>query len=147
MPSRSLQHLSPTAREWVDVPIELRVRYTNRDHWIEHPLAISALSKLESLLALPRRSRMPCLLLFGESGMGKTMILEKFARSHPPPEAEYPAFSQRDIVFMQMPPMPRLRNFYEQLLKAFDPSLLTRGRTDYLESTTLAFLARIQPKM
>ena len=45
--------------------------------------AQQALAKLEDLIAFPPRARMPNLLIVGASGMGKTMIVEKFARDHP----------------------------------------------------------------
>ena len=38
---------------------------------------------MEDLLAYPPRDRMPCLLLYGDTGMGKTKIIRKFLRDHP----------------------------------------------------------------
>ncbi|WVX51188.1 hypothetical protein ROLI_042890 [Roseobacter fucihabitans] len=34
-------------------------------------------------MSFPERARIPNLLIVGKSGMGKTMIIEKFARDHP----------------------------------------------------------------
>ena len=35
------------------------------------------------MLGTPARDRMPCLLLHGESNIGKTQIIRKFVRNHP----------------------------------------------------------------
>ncbi|WP_309229363.1 TniB family NTP-binding protein [Novosphingobium sp. NBM11] len=46
------------------------------------PQAEAALGRLEDLLTYPQRGRMPCLLLFGSTGMGKSEILNRFAELH-----------------------------------------------------------------
>jgi GTPase SAR1 family protein len=35
------------------------------------------------MLKHPPSGRMPCMLLYGDSNIGKTMIVEKFVRDHP----------------------------------------------------------------
>jgi hypothetical protein len=42
----------------------------------------AGLERLEELIATPPRVRMPCLLNYGVSGAGKSMLLEKFQRDH-----------------------------------------------------------------
>lgn len=41
------------------------------DRWVGFGQAEVGLSRLNSLLSYPPRDRMPCLLLYGETGMGK----------------------------------------------------------------------------
>ncbi|MFW8642793.1 Mu transposase C-terminal domain-containing protein [Rhizobium beringeri] len=41
------------------------------DRWLETAQARSALMRLEDLLSYPPRDRMPCLLLYGDAGMGE----------------------------------------------------------------------------
>jgi predicted ATPase with chaperone activity len=42
-----------------------------------------ALEELERRYQYPSCARMPCMLLYGDSGMGKTMLIEKMERQHP----------------------------------------------------------------
>ena len=76
-------HLFPRAGQWrCWAPTNASARF-RADRWIRYPRAQHALAKLEELIAFPQRARMPNLLIVGASGMGKTMIVEKFARDHP----------------------------------------------------------------
>jgi hypothetical protein len=44
--------------------------------WINYSRADQILARLADLLAYPPRERMPCLLLFGATGIGKTHLTE-----------------------------------------------------------------------
>jgi Bacterial TniB protein len=79
----ALDHLAPECRDEARLGGEERVRAILTERWINYPRAASARQRLEHLLHYPPRERMPCLLLFGATGMGKTKILRKFARDHP----------------------------------------------------------------
>lgn len=81
-------HLFPASREIAALSAEERIRRIRVDRRIDYPRARQALDKLGDLIAFPPRARMPNLLIVGASGMGKMMIVEKFARDHvlaPPP--------------------------------------------------------------
>jgi hypothetical protein len=74
-----------------------------RDRWIDYARAGAVLDRLERLLATPERDRMPCLLLHGESNIGKTQIVRKFVRDHPSSFDEQRGVEKRQIISMQMP--------------------------------------------
>jgi hypothetical protein len=61
---------------------------------------------------------MPCLLLTGESGMGKTHILQKFTRDHPSGFDPLTGSMRVPEVLIQMPPEPRVKDFQWELLVA-----------------------------
>jgi hypothetical protein len=42
------------------------------------------LAFLEQILDHPRTTRMPSIAIFGDSGMGRTMLMRKFCTDHPP---------------------------------------------------------------
>lgn len=67
------RHLHESVRPIAELGAEERIAHLRHDRWIDHPLASQALQRLELLLTTPRRTRMPCLLIYGDSGMGKTM--------------------------------------------------------------------------
>lgn len=77
-------HLLPAYRQYAAMGIDERVAWIRADRWLETPDARAALARLEDLLSYPPRDRMPCLLLYGDTGMGKTKIIRKFLRDHQP---------------------------------------------------------------
>jgi hypothetical protein len=58
-----------------------------RDRWIGYPIGDAGLFRLNELYTMRARVRMPCLLIYGVSGAGKSMLLEKFKRDHAPKRA------------------------------------------------------------
>ena len=87
--SDDYQHLQPSARVWADEDAVARVRRIRTDRWIAYARAEAALAAIEDVLSFPKRTRMPNLLLVGPTNNGKTMIVEKFRRAHPPTEAQH----------------------------------------------------------
>ena len=68
----------------------------------------------------PKRTRMPNLLLVGPTNNGKTMIVEKFRRAHPPDEASTTenGIAVIPVLKVQMPPGPDERRFFGGILEA-----------------------------
>ena len=116
--SDSFDHLAPECRDEARLETKARVRAILTERWISYPRANFALQRLEHLLQYPPRDRMPCLLLFGATGMGKTKILKKFIRDHAPTFNTQTGVSGRPVVAMQMPPEPDEKALYLQLLSA-----------------------------
>ena len=77
------EHLLAEHRPVADLPDADRIQWIRAERWINHPNAEMALAGMSDLLTYPQRNRMPCLLIHGRTGMGKTMILKKFHRDHP----------------------------------------------------------------
>ena len=78
-----LDHLQPPFRSIALQPAAERITWIQQDRWIHYTRADEALKRIAELLACPPRNRMPCLLLTGAPGMGKTHIVQKFVRDHP----------------------------------------------------------------
>ena len=74
-------HVFPEVTDLLDADAAIRLLAVHEERWVTYPRAKAALQRIERLYAYPRRSRMPCLLIVGRSGMGKTMIVEKFCRA------------------------------------------------------------------
>ena len=83
-PPLDLSHLHPAVRQAALLPADQRLAVIRADRWIGYPRASQALARLEALLAWPSRQRMPNMLLIGPTNNGKSMIIEKFRRAHPP---------------------------------------------------------------
>jgi len=60
-----------------------RIRAIRSRRWLIYPRAKQVLDRLNLLVDHPRGTRMP-LAIYGDSGMGKTMITKRFRDQHPP---------------------------------------------------------------
>src|SRR5215813_12513901 len=101
-------HLHPSVGALADEPDAIRIRRIRTDRWIGYGQAERALAAMEDLLTFPKRMRMPNLLLVGPTNNGKTMIVEKFRRVHPPITAVETAdgVAVLPVLSVQMPPGP-----------------------------------------
>ena len=77
-----LSHLHAPYRAYALLSASERIQWIRQDRWIHYSRAEQVLNRLSDLLTYPARDRMPCLLLFGPTGMGKTRIVQKFLREH-----------------------------------------------------------------
>jgi hypothetical protein len=107
-------HLHPAARAWADEDAASRVIRIRTDRWIGYARAEAALAAIEDVLSFPKRTRMPNLLLVGPTNNGKTMIVEKFRRSHAPVGAvgAENGIACVPVLKMQMPAGPDERRFF-----------------------------------
>lgn len=80
----ALSHLHQAARRVALLPAEERLRHVRADRWIGYTRATDTIARLETLFSWPDKQRMPNLLLIGPTNNGKSMIVEKFRRMHPP---------------------------------------------------------------
>ncbi len=133
-----LAHLHAGARQVALLPDWERLRHVRAERWIGYSRANEALDRLEELLAWPARQRMPNLLLIGPTNNGKSMIVEKFRRLHPP--IPHPDREEIPVLVMQMPSEPSVIRFYVALLAALGAPLRPRQRLADLEQVALALL-------
>ena len=142
-----LKHLLEAVRPVALGPDEGRIAHLRIDRWIDYPRAAAALETLEDLLSTPGRARMPCLLLHGASGMGKTMLVDKFVRAHKPRYDPRQGIEKRPIIAMQMPTTPSERRFYVKLLETLEAPCRPGERLTVLEHTALRLLRQLQPQV
>ena len=118
--SGAYPHLHPSTRPLAEESTEARIRRIRTDRWIAYARAEAVLSALEDLLTFPKRTRMPNLLLVGPTNNGKTMIVEKFRRTHPPLDAhEAPeGTASIPVLKVQMPPGPDEGRLFGAILDA-----------------------------
>lgn len=132
-------HLHESVRRIARLPGEERLRYVRADRWIGYTRATEALTQLETLLAWPVKQRMPNLLLIGPTNNGKSMIIEKFRRAHPPVPHE--DREEIPVLVVQMPSDPSVGRFYTALLAALGaPMRPVRSSLANLEQLVLRLL-------
>lgn len=118
--SREYPHLHDSVRALLEESDESRIRRIRADRWVGYARADAALSAFEVLLSFPKRTRMPNLLLCGPTNNGKSMVLEKFRRAHPPLGADLSSegIASIPVLKIQMPPGPDERRFFGAILDA-----------------------------
>ncbi|KVS67640.1 TniB family NTP-binding protein [Burkholderia cepacia] len=147
MKGGALAHLLPAARQQAELGNDERILGLLRDRWIDYPRATQALQQLERLFETPRRERMPCLLLHGDSNIGKTKITAKFRRAHPSEFDEKSGVECCPVVAMQMPPTPDQHRFYSGLLVELGAPHNAASGLAALERLAREILRRMSPRM
>jgi hypothetical protein len=140
-PPLELGHLHPNSRGHAQLPDNERVARIRADRWIGYPRAVDALDRLRTLYAWPTKQRMPNLLLVGPTNNGKSMIIEKFRREHPPTSGVEQ--EQIPVLVVQMPSDPSVPRFYAGLLAAVGAPSRPRQRVAELEHLALRLLRQV----
>ena len=122
-----------------------RVAAIERDRWIGYPAGDAGILRLTEIYSMRARVRMPCLLIYGVSGAGKTMLLEKFQRDHAvkAPKRE----GRRSIVATQMPPVPVIRSLYSEIVRSLNGNIRSTFRFYELENIAIEMLTHAAPRM
>lgn len=144
-PVPDLSHLHASAQSVARLPAAERVHRIRADRWIGYPKAVQAVERLETLFGWPSKQRMPNLLLVGPTNNGKSMIIERFRRQHPP--TTEPDREQVPVVCVQMPPEPSPLRFYTAILAALGAPLRPRPRVVELEQLALSLLREVGARM
>lgn len=112
------QHLNTATAELLALSNDQRIREIEGDRWVQYPRARQALTILDHVRQHPRTTRMPSVAIYGDSGMGKTMIMEKFRRDHPPGFDPLTGKASTPVLTVQLAGKPGERRLYAQLLAA-----------------------------
>jgi hypothetical protein len=99
-----------------------------KDLFIEHDYSQYLRDVLDSLMCEPRHGRMPCWLIAGDAGMGKTAQMHRFVRRYPDRRAGGEATLHRPIVIVNVPPEPTRVSLEIAILEALNAPSLTLGR-------------------
>jgi replication-associated recombination protein RarA len=142
-----LSHLSSEAGAETLLPNAERILRIRAERWINYGRAEMVLARMAELLEYPQRDRMPCLLLFGATGMGKTKILRKFLRDHPPVFDDRMGVTRSQVVSMQMPPDPDEKAFYEELLGTLQAPIRFSATTHCLRRVARELLGFVGTRM
>jgi hypothetical protein len=114
MAEKRERQLHPRAIELLEASNVRRIAYIHEDKWIGYPRALEAMRKLEDLLAMPRKLRMPNMLLVGHTNNGKSSIIERFIDRHGAVDGSE-AYS-RVIINVMAPDGPDLSKLYGDIL-------------------------------
>ncbi len=120
--STAIDHLSEAAQLMLNKTDEERIRHIRGSRWIGYPKAKEILGKMQDLLEYPKKKRMPCLLIIGDSNAGKTMIADRFVGLNPSYEREDGESVIMPVLSIQSPAIPSESRLYSNILeKLFAP--------------------------
>lgn len=143
MNSIEMAHLSDTAKLKAVLEQKERIEHILKPKWIGYPTAQSILDQLEDLLNHPKQSRMPNLLIVGETNNGKTRLIEQFRQNHPAdPNLDGDAIKV-PVLYVQAPPSPDERGLYNNILSLLFQRLKAAESTDQKRQRVISVLKQI----
>lgn len=139
-------HLDAKVAEVLTWSTDDRVEFAQRDQWIGYTRAHQVLNALDDLLAYPRTLRMPNALLVGESGNGKSTIIEQFRSVHPVivQESGDPIAS---VIVMNMPSEPNESRFWTELLLSLKIAHRDSDPVQRKENQAVSVLTYVKARM
>jgi type II secretory pathway predicted ATPase ExeA len=117
---KTFSHLHPAAALVVEREAEYRIRWLGKIQWIEHPEATKIHSKIIEIIDQEPSDRMENILLFGDSGVGKTVLLNKVLEPYNGSSTASGYISPRPAIMVNMPHKPTTKDFLESILDVFN---------------------------
>lgn len=148
--SQQEDHLNKSTREFIDscqdTDLEKRIRLLSGENWIGYDTARNIIDRIESLIKMPRVTRMHSLLVIGSTDNGKTSIRkrieDKFQRhSTENGKMLYP------VVSIQMPPNPDERTFYNAVLRGLMQPAFFNGKVDHIRDCVIGVLDEFEVRL
>ncbi len=140
-------HLIPQMRSTADLSAEERIIKIRSERWIGYALAQDAIAKLEFLFNHPKKLRMPNILIIGPTNNGKSMIVERFRRMHPPLQQVNEGVEEIPLLVMQMPSDPTIARFYAMLIHAMHAPVSMKSKVADLETVALNLMRKCNVRM
>ena len=133
-------HLTDDAGAALAESIDERIYFIRSKHWVAYPKAIEILAHLNALLKHPRTTRMPSLAVYGDSGMGKSMLVEKFKDDYALSTREKPRGPKAKLLVVELAGRPNERRLFAQILAVLGAPQNPRATIVELERTTVRLL-------
>lgn len=142
-----INHLTPKTAELLKLGEAERITAILNYKWIPYTRASDTLKIMEDLLVYPKSDRMPNLLLVGDSNNGKTAILKRFCKNHPPFSKEDSGSLIFPVLYIQAPPEPDERRLYNIILDTVSAPYKINDRVDKKQIQTINTLKNLQVRL
>lgn len=142
-----LAHLAADYREramWAD---KERIAWIRMDRWLGFPKTETVRKTLDAMLRYPPRTRMPCLLIYGQTGMGKSRIVERFEAENPRGFNDTTGTATIPVVAVQLPPQPTDGEFYGEVLEKLGAGFAGRGDVQRARQLTRRIMGQVGARM
>jgi hypothetical protein len=143
-----MPHLRPEARELAALPAAERLAHLRSDRWIGYGRARLALGELDRLFRQePGRVRPSNPLIVGPTNNGKTMLAEKFRRTHPARVSDDGDREVVPVLTVRMPAEPTVARFHGAVLAALDAPLGDHGASHRREASASRLLGEVGTRL
>lgn len=136
-------HVTDEASALLDAGAEARIHYILSKPWVHYPKAKQIVDLIHDLGRRPRTTRMASIAVYGDSGMGKSMIVGRFKHD----DAFFADFErdrmQRKFLVVELSSGPGERRLYAQILTALGAPHNPRATIVSLEQATLRLLRAV----
>ena len=136
-------HLTRSAAALLPESDARRIKSIKSQRWVNYPRATQALERLHDLIDHPRGTRMPSIAIYGDSGMGKTMIMKRFRDEHQPIGNSTTGTLCAPVLTMEMTSRPGERRFYAELLTLLGAPMQSRTDIARMEQAALRIMTAI----
>jgi hypothetical protein len=133
-------HLTDEAVAILAASIDERVYFVRSKRWIAYSKAVEILGHLDALLKHPRTTPMPSLAVYGDSGMGKSMLVEKFKDDYAQTINDRPRGPKAKLLIVELAGRPNERRLYAQILAVIGAPQNPRATIVELERTAVRLL-------
>jgi len=140
-------HLAPQAAALLSMTDELRIKATRTERWIGFARARHTLKHLQFLCDYPPSTRPPGLAIYAHSGMGKTMLVEKFRRANPPIVDTFAGSEVVPVLSISLSSKPSERRIYAQLLSSAGVSIRNAMTLVEMEVRALTLLKQLKVRV
>ncbi len=143
-----MQHLNKDLQKKIDsLSNDQRITMVKESKWISYTIAVEILKELSDLKRYPKSSRMPNILLVGDSNNGKTALIEKFVSLNPSTLDEQTAEISSPVLMIQAPPEPDERRFYNAILEKLLAPYKTTEKLDARQFRVKNLLQKLEIKV
>ncbi|KPY50381.1 transposase [Pseudomonas savastanoi pv. retacarpa] len=112
-------HIHPDFQPVMAKSAQGRIDFLYEQRWIGYPAAQKLIDLMHHLMTVPKRPRMPNLLVVGSSNNGKTTIIERFVTLHSKGYVDSDGCSVKPVISVEAPPSADERSLYCAILEKF----------------------------
>jgi hypothetical protein len=142
-----MNHLHETVKKIALLDNNERIKYIREVKWIGYSKAKEIFEKLDDLLEYPRIDRMPNLLVTAETNNGKSVLARRYCYLHKPKLTEDSVKLIVPVVYMEAPPNPEEKRFYNVLLKELNAPFKINDTVDKKQHQAFTILKKLETKM
>lgn len=143
----TLPHLHPNTASLLERSNKERQQAIMAYKWIPYTRAQQVLDRMDDLLCYPATHRMPNLLVVGDTNNGKTVILRHYAQAHASFTREEDGRLTWPVLFIQAPPEPDEKRFYDIILERVGVPYRVNDRADKKQMQVLHVLRHLGVKL
>jgi len=136
-------HVTDEAAALLRAGDEARIRHILSKPWVHYPKAKQIVDLVHGLPRYPRTTRMPSIAIYGDSGMGKSMIVGRFKHDDAFFADAVSEKTQRNFLVVELSGGPGERRLYAQILAALGAPHNPRATIVGLEQATLRLLRAV----